>query len=62
MYLSKTVSRKYFSEEIKEDVLSRQMQRYTECNKILTIVKFDHLDGDRSDNSPSNCQSLCPAL
>jgi|tagenome__1003787_1003787.scaffolds.fasta_scaffold19752888_1 hypothetical protein len=54
-------NRKYFSEETKEQVLNRQKNRCAVCKKLLTIMDFDHINGDRSDNAPSNCQALCPA-
>lgn len=52
--------RKYFSEEIQEATLRKQNHRCASCDKILKIVEFDHIDGNRSDNSVSNCQALCP--
>lgn len=57
---SKNLTRKHFSEETKEMVLKTQGHRCADCNKILTIVEFDHINGDRSDNSSLNCQALCP--
>jgi len=48
-------NRKYFSEEIKETVLHRQKNRCADCKKLLTIMDFDHINGDRSDNS---CQTV----
>lgn len=57
---SKNFIRKHFNEETKEKVLRLQGHRCADCNKILTIVEFDHINGDRSDNSEDNCQALCP--
>ena len=30
------------------------------CFQILEFVEFDHIDGDRNNNSYENCQALCP--
>ncbi len=57
---SKIFIRKHFSEETKEKVLIAQAHRCADCKRILTVVEFDHMNGDRSDNSSSNCQALCP--
>jgi len=55
-----SLNRKYFSEETKEKVLHRQKNRCTDCKKLLTIMDFDHINGNRSDNSQANYQALCP--
>ena len=52
--------RKGFSEKTKETVLRRQNHRCSDCKKLSTTLDFDHIDGDRSNNSQANCQALCP--
>lgn len=52
--------RKSFPESTQEAVLIRQRHRCNLCNCLLTLTEFDHIDRDRSNNSPENCQALCP--
>lgn len=54
------VERKDFSIEVKEQVLKNQGHRCNECRKLLDVVDYDHIDGDRSNNELNNCQALCP--
>ena len=50
-----------FPDYIKEEkVLRKQNDICTDCNKILNVVNWDHIGGDRSNNKESNCQALCP--
>src|SRR5919197_820391 len=48
-----------FSEQTKLVVLRKQDHKCANCKKILTVVQFDHIDRDRSNNNESNCQALC---
>ena len=52
--------RRGFSTLVKEQVLKRQGHRCNNCNRLLNIVDYDHIDGNRSNNDISNCQALCP--
>ena len=52
--------RKDFSEDTKWMILSMQRHLCNHCDRILDVVNFDHIDGDRSNNHISNCQALCP--
>ena len=53
--------RKNFSESVKNQVLASQYYRCNDCTILLLgVVNFDHIDGDRANNSISNCQALCP--
>lgn len=54
------ITRKHFSESIQRNVLKRQNNNCNVCHSFLTTMDFDHLDGDRSNNSEDNCQALCP--
>jgi uncharacterized membrane protein len=52
--------RKSFSKYVKDEILERQQNRCAMCNDKLFYCHFDHIDGNRSNNSLSNCQALCP--
>ena len=52
--------RKSFSRYVKDEILERQQNRCAMCNDKLFYPHFDHIDGNRSNNSLSNCQALCP--
>lgn len=54
------VERRGFSSTTKETVLRRQDHKCSHCHKLLDVVDYDHVDGDRSNNDASNCQALCP--
>ncbi|MGQ0376045.1 MAG: HNH endonuclease [Nitrososphaerota archaeon] len=56
----KDIIRKGFPEQVKEQILKKQNLRCNNCRKLLTIMEFDHIDGNRGNNSPENCQALCP--
>jgi|SaaInlV_200m_DNA_6_1039755.scaffolds.fasta_scaffold00866_1 hypothetical protein len=58
--LSKKKVRKNFSESIKNQVLTLQNHRCNHCNRVLDVINFDHIDGNRSNNLFFNCQALCP--
>jgi len=53
-------SRKGFSVSVKKRVMAVQSHRCNYCYRILDMVNFDHIDGNRSNNSFYNCQALCP--
>ena len=50
--------RRAFSPETKQKVLRRQNYTCNVCGVSPSNWDFDHI-GDRSDNSPRNCQALC---
>jgi HNH endonuclease len=53
--------RRYFSESIKKQTLGYQNYKCAICKKSAGGVwDYDHIDGNRSNNSPDNCQVLCP--
>jgi hypothetical protein len=56
----KDLKRKSFSGTTKLAVLRRQDHRCISCNKVLNTFDLDHIDGDKTNNSLSNCQALCP--
>jgi len=58
--LGKKKLRKYFSESVKNKVLAMQYNRCKYCGMGFGMVNFDHINGDSSNNSISNCQALCP--
>jgi 5-methylcytosine-specific restriction endonuclease McrA len=58
--LSKPKSRRGFSKSTKAKTLERQNYRCNICSKESDVWDFDHIDGDRSNNSLENCQALCP--
>ena len=51
--------RKKFTEKTKRLVLISQNYRCFTCGVHLQYRDFHH-KGPRSDNSPSNCEALCP--
>jgi hypothetical protein len=53
------LSRKSFSKYVKDEILERQQNRCAICNAKLFYCHFDHIDGNRSNNSLGNCQALC---
>ena len=57
---SRKASRKAFSKTTKKLVLISQDCKCASCKNKLEIVDFDHIDGNRSNNSALNCQALCP--
>jgi len=52
--------RRGFSDSVKKQVLAFQHYRCNRCEKILDVTNFDHIDGNRTNNSFFNCQALCP--
>lgn len=53
-------SRRGFSQSIKRKILKKQKNKCINCKKFLIVFDFDHKNGNRADNSESNCQALCP--
>ena len=58
--ITKPSSRKNFSKKQKNLTFKNQNYRCNHCNRVLDVINFDHVDGDSSNNSLSNCQALCP--
>lgn len=56
----KTIQRRSFSDDVQLEVLRNQDHKCGTCGRILNVVDYDHIDGDRSNNDISNCQALCP--
>lgn len=54
------LKRRSFSQTIQEITLIKQADKCNECKKKLDVINFDHIDGNRSNNSIANCQALCP--
>ena len=52
--------RRDFPASTKKLVSALQNYRCNYCKTRLDVVNFDHIDGDRSNNSIFNCQALCP--
>jgi len=57
---TKNRPRRGWNEIEKEKVRNRQDGKCNKCGKIPPRWHYDHKDGDRSNNSMSNCQGLCP--
>ena len=54
------LKRKDFSEKTKKATLIKQKYKCNRCRKKLDEINWDHIDGNRSNNSIANCQALCP--
>ena len=54
------LKRKGFSQTTQEITLIKQAYRCNICKEGLVVTNFDHIDGNRSNNSITNCQALCP--
>ncbi len=57
---AKSGKRKQFSKQTKLLVLISQRNNCKSCGQSLTVVNFDHIDGNSSNNYITNCQALCP--
>jgi ABC-type nickel/cobalt efflux system permease component RcnA len=55
------VKRQYFTELTKKQVLNDQNYKCAICKKRSEVWDYDHIDGNRSNNDPENCQALCPS-
>ncbi len=58
--MSKPKARKSFPKTTQKNVLFEQKDKCNDCGKKSKIWDFDHIDGNSSNNSLSNCQALCP--
>lgn len=58
--VTKTKPRYDFSDDAKIQTFRKQDHRCAICGRILGVVDWDHEDGNRSNNDPSNCRALCP--
>ena len=56
----KSAERRGFTKKTKLVTLIKQQNRCEMCGGTLEFPEFDHIDGRSSNNSPSNCQALCP--
>ena len=56
----KAGKRKDFSDDDKRETLRKQDHLCANCGRLLNVVDYDHIDGDRTNNHMSNCQALCP--
>ena len=52
--------RRYFSSDVKGQILKNQNYKCAICKRHAGICDYDHKNGDRSNNKLSNCQALCP--
>jgi hypothetical protein len=52
--------RQYFPIYVKQNVIRKQHYKCAICKKSAGIWDYDHRDGSRFNNNPSNCQALCP--
>lgn len=56
----RTKERRYFSAEVKRQVLKDQNYKCAICKINTGVWDYDHKNGDKSNNKMSNCQALCP--
>ena len=57
---SMPLKRKDFPENTKKSTLTKQWNLCNNCKKPSKHWDFHHIDGNRSNNRPSNCEALCP--
>jgi len=58
--MSETNPRMNFTKKEQKWTLAVQNNRCNHCHRVLDVVNFDHIDGNRANNSLLNCQALCP--
>jgi len=56
----RTKERRYFSAEVKRQILKNQKFKCAICKMNLGVWDYDHTNGDKSNNKMTNCQALCP--
>jgi HNH endonuclease len=56
----RTKERRYFSAEVKRQILKNQNYKCAICKRSNEVWDYDHKNEDRSNNKISNCQALCP--
>ena len=49
-----------FTKKVQKWTLAVQNYRCNYCRRVLDVVNFDHIDGNRANNSLLNCQALYP--
>jgi hypothetical protein len=54
------IQRRNFSKDVEHRTLLQQGGKCAICGEFSKTWDADHKNGDRSDNSPYNCQMLCP--
>jgi len=52
--------RKDFADTTKRDTVIKQGFVCNSCRNRSNFLDFHHMNGDRSNNCPSNCEALCP--
>ncbi len=57
----KDLPRKPFPEWVKQATLRNQDGKCNLCSMPLSnyVAEYDHIDNDKTNNQPSNCQALC---
>ena len=55
------LTREPFSELVKQTILQNQDGKCNMCNMQLSkyVIKYDHIDNDKTNTQLSNCQALC---
>jgi len=55
------LTREPFSELVKQTTLQNQDGKCNMCNMQLSkyVIKYDHIDNDKTNTQLSNCQALC---
>ena len=55
------LTREPFSELVKQSTLQNQDGKCNMCNMQLSkyVIKYDHIDNDKTNTQLSNCQALC---
>jgi hypothetical protein len=59
-YVRVPLPRRSFSKDVQHQTLMRQGVKCAMCGEFSKTWDADHKNGDRSDDSPHNCQMLCP--
>jgi hypothetical protein len=52
--------RRSFPESVRQQTKRDQNYKCAICKKGAGVWDYDHIDGNRSNNRPNNCQALCP--